>query len=98
MTSILKSENCEPLAVSVKKGCAIIDSGPTRLYELINSGEIESYRDGKSRKVVVASLKAYVERQIAAEALKPRVGWTDRATKVRIGKKRVASRAGRRAG
>jgi hypothetical protein len=91
MTSILKSEGCKPLAVSVKKGCALIDNGPTRLYELINSGEIESYRDGKSRKVVVASLEAYVARQIAAEATKPSPEWTHRATQARAAKQKIGS-------
>ncbi len=87
MTSIEKSETCKPFAVSVKKGCALIDNGPTRLYELINSGEIESYRDGKSRKVVVASLEAYVARQIAAEPSKPSSEWTRRATQARAATK-----------
>ncbi len=63
----------ETFAVPVKKAAPSIGVGMTRLYELIKSGEIDSYRDGKARKVVVASLKAYVERQIAAEAIKPRV-------------------------
>jgi excisionase family DNA binding protein len=87
----------EAYAVPAKKAAPSIGIGMTRLYELIKSGEIESYRDGKARKIVVASLKAYVDRQIAAEAVKPRVGWTDRATEVRMGKKK-ASRCHRHAG
>jgi hypothetical protein len=85
----------EAFALPPKKAAPSIGVGMTRLYELINSGEIESYTDGKARKVVVASLKAYVERQIAAEAVKPRVGWTDRATEVRMTKK-SASRSRQR--
>jgi excisionase family DNA binding protein len=79
----------EALAVPAKKAAFSIGVGMTRLYELINSGEIESYRDGKARKIVVASLKAYVERQVAAEPKKPREGWTDQATTARIAKKNV---------
>ena len=93
MTLVSESEGTEPLVVSVKKGCTILGSGVTRLYELINAGEIQSYRDGKSRKVVVASLRAFVARQIAAEATKPRAGWTDRATKARLDKKSGGERA-----
>jgi excisionase family DNA binding protein len=81
------------LGVTFKQGCKIIGVGATRGYELINAGEIESYRDGKSRKLVFASLKAYVERQVLAEAAKPRVGWTARATIARKAKRsaKVAS-------
>jgi excisionase family DNA binding protein len=95
--TILHLIEIEAFAVPAKKAAPAIGVGMTRLYQLINAGEIESYRDGKARKIVVASLKAYVDRQIAAEAVKPRVGWTDRATEVRMGKKK-ASRPHRRAG
>jgi len=96
MEKDVKLDEVLVLGVPFKQGCKIIGVGPTRGYELVNSGEIESYRDGKSRKLVFASLKAYVERQIAAEAIKPRVGWTDRATEVRMRKKNARPR--RRAG
>ena len=85
----------EPLSLPAKEAAPYIGVGMTRLYELINFGEIESYRDGKARKIVVASLKAYVQRQIVAEGAKARIGWTDRATEVRMRKKSV-SRPGRR--
>jgi hypothetical protein len=94
MEKDVKLDDVLVLGVPFKQGCKIIGVGPTRGYELVNSREIESYRDGKSRKLVFASLKAYVERQIAAEAVKPRVGWTDRATEARI--KKNVSRSGRR--
>ncbi len=69
----------------------MIDCSMTRLYEHLKSGEIESYRDGKSRKIVVASLKSFVARQCAAEDTKPIKGWTDRATKARISRRSLAS-------
>lgn len=75
------------LVVSPKKAASILDVGLTRVYELINEGAIESYRDGKSRKLIVASLKAYIARQIEAEATKQRKGWTDRATEMRMAKR-----------
>jgi excisionase family DNA binding protein len=82
--TILHLSEIEAFAVPAKKAAPAIGVGMTRLYQLINAGEIESYRDGKARKIVV-------------EAVKPRVGWTDRATEVRMGKKK-ASRPHRRAG
>lgn len=43
---------------------AMLSCGTTRLYELINKGEIESYLDGKSRRITKASIHAYIKRKI----------------------------------
>jgi excisionase family DNA binding protein len=56
----------EPLVVSPQRGRKMLDVGNTRFYELIAAGEIESYKDGKSRKITVASIKAYIARRIQA--------------------------------
>jgi hypothetical protein len=95
MVSNPRPDEVATLVVSPKNAALLLDVGVTRLYELINATEIESFRAGKSRKVVVASIKAYVARQIAAEATKPRSGWTDRATKARLDKKMSGERAAR---
>jgi excisionase family DNA binding protein len=86
----------EPLVVSVKTGCAVLDKGVTGLYKLIAAGEIQSYRDGRSRKLVLASLKAYVARQLSSEQKKPRKGWTDAATKARWVRKSASGEAAER--
>jgi hypothetical protein len=44
----------------------MLDCGNTRLYELIAARELETFKDGKSRKITVASLKAYIARRIEA--------------------------------
>jgi hypothetical protein len=44
----------------------LLGCGITRLYELINSGELVSFKDGKSRKITTASIKAYIARQLQA--------------------------------
>jgi hypothetical protein len=72
----------------------MLDCSMTRLYELINSGQIQSYRDGKSRKMVVASIKAHIARKLEAEASNARVGWTDRATQARALKEKNRSDRG----
>jgi excisionase family DNA binding protein len=38
------------------------------LYSLINGGELESYTEGRSRRITVESINAYVKRRLAAEA------------------------------
>jgi excisionase family DNA binding protein len=84
----------EALVVSPKAACRMLACSLTRLYELLNSKEIQSYRDGKSRRILVASLKSYVARQCAVEETKPSRGWTDRATKVRMSRRTLASSSG----
>jgi len=44
--------------------------GRAKLYELINSGEIESFTEGRSRKILEESKQAYVQRRIEAERLR----------------------------
>ena len=55
----------EPLVVRPKVACRLLSVGETQLYELINSEELESFRDGASRKITTRSIHAYVERQLA---------------------------------
>ena len=54
-----------PLAVKPKVACRMLSCGITRLYELLGLGELESYRDGRSRLIVVASIQAYVAHKLA---------------------------------
>jgi hypothetical protein len=86
-STLISDDYSDALVVPPKGACRMLSCSITRLYELLNSREIESYRDGKSRKVVVASIRSYVSRQIAAEDSKSRKGWTDKATQARIARK-----------
>jgi hypothetical protein len=81
--------NIEVLAVTPRVAKLMIGCGTTRLYDLMNHGELESYRDGKSRKILVASLRDYVGRRLAAEKTKERPSCTDRATEARAAKKKI---------
>ena len=51
---------------NVNGAAAALDCGRDRLYDLLNSGEIASFLDGRSRKIVVASRDAYIARRIEA--------------------------------
>lgn len=79
--------NAEALAVAPRIAKRMLGCGTTRLYDLLNRGELQSYRDGKSRRIVVASLHDYVRRQLAAEEAKEKSGWTSRATAARAAKR-----------
>jgi hypothetical protein len=58
-------EDLEPLVVKPKVAWKMLDCGNTRGYELLAAGELESYKEGRSRKITVASIKALVARRLA---------------------------------
>lgn len=60
-----RAVDTEALVVKPAKACVMLDCGHTRFYKLISSGELESYRDGASRKVTIASIRGYIARRIA---------------------------------
>jgi hypothetical protein len=55
----------EPLVVSPQRAQQLLDCGNTIFYATILP-QLESYKVGKSRKVTVASIREYVETQLAA--------------------------------
>jgi hypothetical protein len=58
--------DAERLVVSPRRAKHMLDCGNTRLYELLNANELESFLDGRSRKITVSSIKAYIARLLAA--------------------------------
>jgi excisionase family DNA binding protein len=56
----------EPLVVRPRDACRMLSIGLTRLYELLQAGELQSYRSGRSRRISVVSIHAYVDRQIGS--------------------------------
>jgi len=64
----------ERLVVRPKVACVMLAIGVTRLYELIDKDELESYLDGSARKITVASIKTYVTRQLERAAAEPATG------------------------
>jgi len=55
----------ERLVVSPRHARHMLDIGNTRLYELLKGKELESYLDGRSRKIIVDSIRRYIERRCA---------------------------------
>jgi hypothetical protein len=56
-----------PLVVKPKVAWKLLACSNTRGYELIAAGELESFRDGRSRKITVASIHRLIARRLAAE-------------------------------
>jgi excisionase family DNA binding protein len=59
-------EHLEPLGVSPRQACILLNVGRTYLYALISNGELESYPEGRARKITLRSICARHERQLAA--------------------------------
>jgi excisionase family DNA binding protein len=52
--------NVEPLAVSPRQACILLGIGNTRLYQLIGNRELESYLEGRARRITLASIRGRV--------------------------------------
>jgi len=50
----------EPIFVSVRSACHLTALGPTKLYELIKAGAVQSTKIGGKRLLVYQSLKGLV--------------------------------------
>jgi excisionase family DNA binding protein len=61
-------DDLEPLAVSPRQACRLLGVGNTRLYELINAGELDSYLDGRMRRITMDSIRARLARLLARAA------------------------------
>jgi hypothetical protein len=59
----------ERLVVSPRRAKHMLDCGNTRLYELIKSKELDSFLDGRARKITVESIRRLIARRLATEAL-----------------------------
>jgi excisionase family DNA binding protein len=57
--------NMTPLVVKMRGACTLLGSSRWRISKLIARGELQSFKDGRSRKIVVASIEDYVKRQVA---------------------------------
>jgi excisionase family DNA binding protein len=56
----------EPLAVSPRQACRLLDIGITHLYQLIANRELDTYREGRSRKITMESIRSRQARLISA--------------------------------
>lgn len=56
-----------PLLVTVEEAARRLSIGRTAAYLLVLNGELQSVKIGRTRRVVVASLKAYIQRLLDHE-------------------------------
>jgi len=55
----------EALVVKSRIAWILLQCSNTRGYELIANGELDSFKDGRSRKITVDSIRAYIARRLA---------------------------------
>jgi excisionase family DNA binding protein len=58
----------EPIAVSPSEAFRLLGVGNTYGYELIKAGELESYKDGKLRRITMRSIKKRIDRLLANQS------------------------------
>jgi hypothetical protein len=69
----------EPLVVKPRVAWKLLSCGNTRGYQLLQSGELESFLDGGSRKITMASIRRYIELRLQQQSSLRRKG-TDQQT------------------
>ena len=57
-----------PIVASVNETMSALKIGREKIYQLLNTGELESYREGGSRKILRRSIEAYVVRRLKEES------------------------------
>lgn len=55
----------EPLVVKPRIAWILLQCSNTKGYELLAAGELESFKEGKSRKITVVSIHRYIARRLA---------------------------------
>jgi hypothetical protein len=55
----------ERLVVRPRRAKHMLDCGNTRLYQLLKDRELDSFLDGRSRKITVESIRALISRRLA---------------------------------
>ncbi len=61
-----KTDRPKPLVVKPNVAWQLLSCSNTKGYELLAAGELDSFLDGRSRKITIASIEAYIARHLAA--------------------------------
>jgi excisionase family DNA binding protein len=62
------------IVVKPRKAAEMLGCGITRLYDLIKAREIQSFKDGRSRKITTDSIRAYIDRHLTPTDVAQRRG------------------------
>ena len=65
------------ITATIDNFCAISNIGRSKVYELLDSGDIESIKIGKRRLIIIESYRRLIERQQATSASAPSTSTDD---------------------
>jgi hypothetical protein len=77
----------EPISVGTKTAWHMMGISNAHGYKLIEQGEIDSYLEGRVRKVTVASVKAYIARKLEAAKKDTTPVRTEKATAASVARR-----------
>lgn len=63
-----------PIAVSPEKAAALTGIGRTRIFDMMRSGELPSFKCGRTRHIRFDDLRAFVDRLAAADRARMQPG------------------------
>jgi excisionase family DNA binding protein len=84
-----------PLVVKPREACQLLRCGITRLYELLAAGELESFVDGRSRKITTKSVRSYIAKRLQSVDNNPH-SQIERATAASLAARKYRKRRRRR--
>jgi excisionase family DNA binding protein len=60
------TDQSPPLVVKPREAARLLSLCPSSVYGLMRAGELESFRDGRSRRITMKSIEKYLARQLSA--------------------------------
>jgi hypothetical protein len=73
MRDVLRADLAEIASVDISVACDMTDSSEWKIRKEVDRGELESFMDGRKRKITVRSIKARMERLIKAQNQSPTI-------------------------
>jgi excisionase family DNA binding protein len=68
LTNLQTGDSEGPLVASPNQAMKRLQISRSTLYALLNAGDLESYTQGRSRRITIRSINSYVERRLTEEA------------------------------
>jgi excisionase family DNA binding protein len=65
---VAKAPSLVPLAVSPQGACDLLGLSVSGVYQVMRSGELPSYRCGRSRRIPMTAVHAFIARRLAEHA------------------------------
>jgi hypothetical protein len=95
MIDLLTDDPVKPLVVGMSTAQALLDTGLDSLYQLIKAGELDSYLEGKRRKITMDSIERLIGKRLATATIQS--AYSERMRALRVKPKARGRHMGRKA-